>query len=146
MQKFRFRLDSVLRLRALRLSTERDKLVQTLAELEKIEKAIAALAAERAAAVEFVKTEPGTGTTELRALAAYLLTYEARVATLRKSLEVARVRTEDQRQRVIAADRDERLLIKLKDKRLTEWQAEADRELEILAQESWNSVHFDRNS
>jgi len=146
MQKFRFRLDSVLRLRAMRLSTERDRLGQTMAEMSRIEKAISALAAERAAAVEFVKNEPGAGNTELRALAAYLLAYDSRVAALTKSLEVARVRTEEQRQRVIAADRDERLLIKLKDKRRSEWQASADRELEILAQESWNSVHFDRDS
>jgi flagellar export protein FliJ len=146
MQKFRFRLDSVLRLRALRLSMERDKLGQAMAEMSRLEKAIAALAAERAAAVEFVKNEPGTGNTELRALAAYLLAYDSRVAALQKSLEVARVRCEEQRKRVIAADRDERLLIKLKDKRHTEWQAAADRELEILAQESWNSVHFERNS
>ena len=144
MQKFRFRLDSVLRLRTLRLSQEQDKLGRFMAEAQRLEKAVAGLEAERTAAIEFVKKEPGTGNTELQALAAYLLGYEGRTEKLKKSLETARLKVAEQRQRVIAADRDERLLLKLKEKRKTEWQAEADHELEILAQESWNSVHFDR--
>jgi flagellar export protein FliJ len=146
MQKFRFRLDSVLRLRTLRLATERDKLGKALAEMTRIEQAIAALAAERVAAIEFVKNEPGAGNTELRALSAFLLGYESRVAKLRATLEAARLRLAEQRQRVIAADRDERLLLKLKTKQRGDWQVAADHELEILAQESWNAVHFDRGS
>ena len=130
----------------MRLNSERDKLGRAIAEESKIEAAIAALAAERAAAIEFVKNEPGAGATELRTLSAYLLAYEARVAALQKSLEAARTRTSEQRQRVIAADRDERLLLKLKDKQRAAWQVEADHELEVLAQESWNSVHFDRDA
>jgi flagellar export protein FliJ len=145
MQKFRFRLDSVLRLRALRLSMEQDKLGKALAEATRLERAAGALAAERAAAIEFVKNEPRAGSTELRALSAYLLGYEARRVQLQKSLEVARVRVTEQRQRVVAADRDERLLLKLKEKQRTEWQVAADRELETLAQESWNAVHFNRD-
>jgi flagellar FliJ protein len=144
MQKFRFRLDSVLRLRALRLRIEREKLGQMLAEVVRLEQALEALAAERAAAIEFVKHEPETGNTELRALSAYLLGYESRVRKLQQSLEAARMRVVEQRQRVVKADRDERLLLKLKEKRRAEWQAEADHELDILAQESWNAVHFDR--
>lgn len=146
MQKFRFRLDSVLRLRSLRLATERDKLGQMLAETTRLEKAVEALAAERVAAIEFVKKEPGAGNTELRALSAYLLGYEGRRVQLQKALETARLRVVEQRQRVLAADRDERLLLKLKAKQRADWQVAADHELEILAQESWNAVHFDRNS
>jgi flagellar export protein FliJ len=144
MQKFHFRLDSVLRLRSLRLAIERDKLGKALAETKRLEQAIEALAAERLAAIEFVKNEPETGSTELRALAAYLLGYDPKVSELQKSLEKARLRETEQRQRVVGADRDERLLLKLKEKRRIEWQLAADRELEILAQESWNSVHFER--
>jgi flagellar export protein FliJ len=146
MRNFHFRLDSVLRLRSLRLANERDKLSRSLAEVTRLEQAIAALAAERTAAVEFVKNEPGVGNTEFRALSAYLLAYEPRLAALQKNLAVARLRAHEQRQRVLLADRDERLLLKLKDKQRSTWQAEADHELEILAQESWNSVHFDRES
>jgi flagellar export protein FliJ len=146
MQKFRFHLDSVLRLRSMRLTTEREKLGHALAEVARIESAISALAAERAAAVEFVKKESGAGTMELRMLAAYLLAYEARVAGLRKSLEVARVRAAEQRRRVVEADRDERLLLKLKQKQRAVWQEAANHELEVMAQESWNAVHFNRDS
>jgi len=146
MQKFRFRLDSVLRLRSIKLASERDKLSKALLAVSQAEQAIAALAAERAAAVAFVQNESGAGTTELRSLAAYLLGYNARLTQLQKSLEAARLRAAEQRQCVVAADRDERLLVKLKAKQRTEWQHEADKELEILAQESWNSVHFDRES
>ena len=146
MQKFRFRLDSVLRLRALRLSIERDKLGKAVAEVTRVEQMIAALSAERTAAIEFVKNEPGAGNTELRALSAFLLVYEGRVAKLQSTLQAARVRLAEQRQRVISADRDERLLIKLKAKQKADWQIGADHELEVLAQESWNSVHFNRDS
>jgi flagellar export protein FliJ len=144
MQKFRFRLDSVLRLRSIRLADERDKLSKALAAVTQAEQAISALAAERAAAKAFVQNEAGAGSTELRSLAAYLLGYENRVKQLNQSLEAARLRAAEQRQRVVAADRDERLLLKLKTKQRSEWQGEADKELEILAQESWNSVHFNR--
>jgi flagellar export protein FliJ len=144
MQKFRFRLDSVLRLRSQRLIAERDKLVRALAEVGRLEKAVEALAAERLAAKAFVQTEPGAGNTELRALAAYLQGYESRVSKLKQSLEAGRLRMAEQRGRVVAADRDERLLLKLKTKRRAEWQVAADHELETLAQESWNSVHFER--
>jgi flagellar export protein FliJ len=145
MQKFNFHLDSVLRLRSLQLAAEQEKLGQALREATRLEQAIAALATERGAAVEFVKNEPGAGTTELRALSAYLLGYEGRVAQLQKSLETARLRLAEQRQRVLAADREERLLLKLKAKQRMVWQAAVDRELEIMAQESWNAVHFDRD-
>jgi hypothetical protein len=120
----------------------REKLARALSEVIGAEKAIEALAAERAAAITFVQNEPATGTTELRALSAYLLGYEPRLIQLRRFLDAARLRVAEQRKQVVAADRDERLLLKLKATRRTEWQVDADRELEVLAQESWNAVHF----
>ena len=145
MQKFRFRLDSVLRLRALRLTMEREKLGRALAEVSAAKEAIDAIAVERAAAITFVQNEPGAGKTELSALSAYLLGYEGTVVKLRQSLEAARLRVAEQRNRVLAADRDERLLVKLKADQRAVWQVAADHELEVLAQESWNAVHFDRD-
>jgi flagellar export protein FliJ len=146
MQKFHFRLDTVLRLRSVRLAAEREKLSKALAENARIEEAIAALAAERKAAVEFVKVEKATGSSELRALSAYLLGHETRAQKLMAALEKARLNVAEQRRRVMAADRDERLLLKLKEKRRAEWQDAVDRELETLAQESWNAVHFEDRS
>jgi flagellar export protein FliJ len=146
MQKFRFRLDSVLKLRTMRLNAERDKLGKAVGEVARIERAIETLAEERAAATEFVKQDSATGATELRALSAYLLGYEVRLIQMQQSLEAAQDQLQQQRQKVVAADRDERLLIKLKAKQRAEWQVAADHELEILAQESWNSVHFGKDS
>jgi flagellar export protein FliJ len=146
MQKFRFRLDSVLRLRTLQLTVEREKLGCALGEATAAEQALTALAAERAAAVAFVQNETGTGTTELHALSDYLLGYEPNHNKLRISLEAARLRVTEQRKRVVAADRAERLLLKLKADRLAEWQLAADHELETLAQESWNAVHFNHDA
>ena len=146
MQKFRFRLDSVLRLRTLQLTVEREKLARALGEATAAEQALTALAAERAAAIAFVQNEAGTGTTELRALSGYLLGYETNQAKLRLTLEAARLRVTEQRKRVVAADRAERLLLKLKTDRLAEWQRAADHELETLAQESWNAVHFNHDA
>jgi len=146
MQKFRFRLDSVLRLRTLQLTVEREKLGRALNEVNIAEQSLTALAAERAAAVAFVQNEAGTGTTELRALSAYLLGYEANQTKLRSSLEAARLRAAELRKRVVAADRAERLLVKLKADRLAEWQRAADHELEELAQESWTAVHFNHDA
>jgi flagellar export protein FliJ len=145
MQKFNFRLESVLRLRSLRLTTERDKLGQLLAETVRFEREIEALAAERVAAIAFVQNEPGAGNTEVRALAAYLLGYKGRLVQLQRALETARRRVAEQRQLVIVADRDERLLVKLRAKQRADWQTAADHEMEITAQECWNAVHFDRN-
>lgn len=142
MQKFRFRLDSVLRLRSLRLTMAREKLALALSEVARAEQTIATLSAERATAITFVQNEPGAGATELRALSAYLLGHETRLTQLRRSLEAAHLRAAEQRRAVIAADRDERLLLKLKADRRAEWQVAADHELEVLAQESWNAVHF----
>jgi len=142
MQRFHFRLDSVLRLRAMRLAIERDKLRQSLAEAARLEQQIEDLAAERAASIAFVQNEPGTGSSELRSLSAYLLGYETRLAQSQEALEAARLRVVEQRQRAVAADRDERLLLKLKAQRRADWQVAADRELEALAQESWNAIHF----
>jgi flagellar export protein FliJ len=142
MRKFCFRLESVLRLRSMRLAIERDKLAQALAQSARLEQQIQDLAAERAAAIAFVQNEPGAGNSELRALSAYLLGYETRLAQSQEALEAARLRVVEQRQRTVTADRDERLLLKLKAQRRAEWQVAADRELEALAQESWNAVHF----
>ncbi len=145
MQKFRFRLDSVLHLRSIKLANEREKMSQALADVARCEQALAALIAERAEAIEFVKRQPGAGNTELRALSSYLLGYEKRLQQVKKALEAARVKAAEQRQRVIAADRDERLILKLKQKKLAEWQVAADHEMETLAQESWNALHFERD-
>jgi flagellar export protein FliJ len=141
MTKFQFRLASVLRLRELELALEREKLDQMLGERTRLERSLASVAEERAEAHAFVRTRPNAGSTEFRALSAFLLGSDAREAALRQSIQRLEEVLAGQRTRVLAADRNERLLLKLKDKKLAEWRAENDRELETLAQESWLSTH-----
>jgi len=141
MTKFQFRLDAVLRLRELELRVEREKLDQLLAERTRLERSLFSVAEERAEAHAFVRTRPDAGSTEFRALSAFLLGSDARAAALRGSIQRLEQGIAGQRARVLAADRNERLLLKLKDKKLAEWRADHDRELETLAQESWLSTH-----
>lgn len=141
MTKFQFRLDTVLRLRELELRLEREKLNQLLAERTRLERSLVSVAEERVEAHAFVRTCPSAGSTEFRALSAFLLGSDARAAALRGSIQRLEQAISEQRVRVLAADRKERLLLKLKDKRLAEWRAENDRELETLAQEAWLSTH-----
>ena len=140
MTKFQFRLASVLRLRQMELRMERQKLDQLLAERARLERSLASVAEERAEAHAFVRAHPA-GTTELRALSAFLLGSDARAAALRQSIQRQEEAIDGQRARVLVADRNERLLLKLRDKKLAAWRAEHDRELETLAQESWLSTH-----
>ena len=102
---------------------------------------MASVAEERVEAHAFVRTRPDAGSNDLRALSAFLLGSDARAAALRGSIERIDQTIARQRARVLVADRNERLLLKLREKRLAEWSAEQDRELETLAQESWLSTH-----
>jgi hypothetical protein len=140
MTKFHFRLASVLRLREMQLAVEEEKLQILLHDIAQKERALAATAEERASAVDFVQKQTDTGHAELRALSAFLLGTSARAAQLRDSIERAKSLAAEQRQRVTAAQRNERLLLKLKEAKLAEWQAQYDRELEIVAQETWTAV------
>jgi flagellar export protein FliJ len=144
-KKFSFRLDSVLRLRELQLAAEKERYQRVLSELTRLEQTLAAMAGERAEALNFVRNQPAAGNVELRSLSAFLLGADARATNLRKSIERNRILLEEHRQRVIAAERSERLLIKLKEARLAEWRLESNRELEALAQEAWNAAQRFRN-
>jgi flagellar export protein FliJ len=138
MQKFSFRLASVLRLREVQLAVEREKLQRLLSEAARLEQSLASLAEERKEALVFVQNDPdASGFNGMRALSAFLLGSEARAITLRETLRHTQNLAAEQRQRVIAADRNERLLLKLKEKKFAEWRRQHDLELEAVAQECW---------
>jgi flagellar export protein FliJ len=140
MTKFHFRLASVLRLREIQLAVEEERLQILLAELTRMEHSLAAMSEERRAALAFVQKQTAVGHAELRALSAFLLGTGARAAQLREAIQQTKSMAAEQRQRVTLAQRNERLLLKLKDAKLSEWQAQYDRELETVAQETWRAV------
>jgi flagellar export protein FliJ len=140
MQKFRFRLDSILRLREMQLEREEGTLQQMLAERARLEQSCAANAEERRQALAFVQNQPGATNTDLRALSAFLLGSQARAASLGQAILDTNEHTARQRQRVLAAERNHRLLIKLKERKHATWQHAANLELEMLAQDAWQSA------
>jgi flagellar biosynthesis chaperone FliJ len=140
MTKFNFRLASVLRLREMQLAAEEEKLQLILSELARKERLLAAMSEERSGAIDFVQRQTRIGSTELRALSAFLLGTGARATQLREAIQQIKSIASEQRQRVIAAQRNERLLVKLRDAKLSEWQAQYDHELDVVAQETWTAV------
>ncbi|MGH9581583.1 MAG: flagellar export protein FliJ [Bryobacteraceae bacterium] len=143
MKQFQFRLDSVLRLREVRLEAERRILRQIVAEQQRLGLELERLGRERANAGHFLQQAPGgIGAVELRAFSGFLLGLRARGTAIHERMETAAKVAVEQQQRVLAAERDARLLAKMRERKLAEWRRELDRELETVAQEAWNSAHF----
>jgi flagellar export protein FliJ len=147
MKRFEFGLDSVLRLREIRLDAERRKLGQVTAEQDRLRRELVGLSQERVNAGDFLHRIPGgAGALELRAFSGFLLGCRARAALVRDRIEALERAILNQRQRVIAAEREVRLLEKLKDKKLQEWRRACDQELETVAQETWLAARFREKS
>ncbi len=141
MQKFTFRLDTALRLRKLRADAETAKLQELFNHKRRFEILLSALQQERADASASIQQAPHTGAGDLRALSAFTLGLEARARTLREAIARNEVQTAEQKKRVIRAQQDELSLKKLREKRHSEWMAEAEREIENTAQELWLCSH-----
>ena len=142
MKRFRFPLDSVLRWREMTLEQEEAKLQRLFIEEQRITLAIDRTHAEGAAAEQAIREQREMVSTDLRSLAAFRLHVEERrkALTQRKAQQAALI--EQQRRAVLEAERRFQLLVKLKDRRASEWQYEAGRETETFAQEAflgrWN--------
>jgi flagellar export protein FliJ len=140
MKKFEFRLASVLRLRETRLAAEKIKLQELLAERERLQKSLDSYEKEQKEALAWVQNTQDANSADLRALSAFLLGSKARRTTAQQALESCALDIQEQRVRLMQAERNQKLLLKLKDKRLASWQYDADRELELIAQEAWQSA------
>lgn len=140
MKKFEFRLASVLRLRETELSIEKNKLQQLFAERAKLEKNLASINRERQESAAWLQQTSSPTSADLRALSAFLLGSKAREATLQQAIESCNADIAEQQQRALRAERNNKLLLKLKSKKRAEWQREFDHELEIVAQEAWQSA------
>ncbi len=141
MQKFTFRLDTVLRLRKLKADAETAKLQELLNHKRRFEKLLAGLQAERAEASASIRQSETPGAGDLRALSAFILGLEARARTLREAIARNEMQTMEQKKRVVRAQQDELSLKKLREKRHAEWMLEAEREIENTAQELWLFSH-----
>ncbi|HTP87648.1 MAG TPA: hypothetical protein VMJ34_11885 [Bryobacteraceae bacterium] len=137
MKRFHFPLDSVLRWRETILEQEEEKLQRLFLEDRRIAAAIEQTHSEGVAAEQSVREKREIVSTDLRSLASYRLFLEQ----TRQNLTHRRARhatlIEQQRQAVLEAERRYQLLLKLKGRRLSEWQYEAGRETETFAQEAF---------
>ena len=133
MKRFHFRLESVLRWRLLQLELEEEKLQERFAELRALEQRREKLEAGK---VEAERTVLGARTVPAEELAA-LDAHRRWVASQREQLARAvldcQKRIEEQRGRVRKAEQNVKLLEKLKERRLAQWSAAADKEYQALA-------------
>jgi hypothetical protein len=136
MQRFRFRLKNVLEWRTLQLEIEESKLQGLFAERRRREDEIAGLGEQRRNADRLLGFDTVEGQ-ELAALDAHRHALVRTAARLRTAAQDCERRIAAQQVKVLEAERRVRLLDRLKERRLAEWQLEADREQETMASETF---------
>lgn len=148
MKRFRYPLESLMRLKKARLDSELAKIEQFAGAIAQIEQRRLALHKESQSASLAVSSSASVAGWQLGALSRfhrYALDEDRRLVEARlKSQE----RLEAQRQVVVEAHKQVRILEVLKEKRLAGWRAEADKEQEQLVSEivitQWNTRRKDK--
>jgi flagellar export protein FliJ len=142
MKKFNFRLSGALRVRETQLEAERVRLHRLFNEKQQLENSLRALADSRVEATTFVQQAPELVNTDLRALSAFMIGTQYRSSAIQDAMNRLDARIREQQRKVTDAERKVRLLEKVRERKLIEWQAQADHELEIIAEEAWNSARY----
>ncbi|HVX66552.1 MAG TPA: hypothetical protein VHA11_08120 [Bryobacteraceae bacterium] len=136
MQRFRFRLASVLKWRGLQLELEQSKLETLFAERNRCQAELARLEACRSEA-DRILTGPSIDSQQLAALDSHRAALKRSREKTRSSEADCERRIATQRAAVAEAERRVRLLERLQQRRREEWDLEAARELETLASETF---------
>jgi flagellar export protein FliJ len=137
MKRFEFRLQKVLEWREKQLELEDARFKQQAAGIATLDQARAGLESAGLQAEMHLRSSASVSGQDLSALAGF------RQHILVRSREIATQRAEAQKQLdaqqkvMLEARRRCRLLGRLKERRLSEWQAACDREVEALASESF---------
>jgi len=135
--RFQFRLQTVLEWREKQLELEESRFRQRMAEIADLDRARdSLLAAEREAEIELRQSASISGQ-DLMALTGYRRWVAARARKLAADRAEAQKRLAAQETAMLEARRRCRLLERLKERRLAEWEAARDRELDALASESY---------
>lgn len=137
MKRFRFRLESVLKWRALQLELEEARLQDLFAELRKLGARREALAAGRAGSERAVLTLAVIEAQQLQALDAHRRWVTAERERLARQESACTARIASQRERVRKAEQNLRLFEKVKQRRLADWSRGLDKEYETLAAEGF---------
>ena len=137
MKTFHFPLQKALEWRRVELELEEARFKQQSVELTELDRRRAEIEASGIRAEIQVREWSPVAGSDLSALGAYRLRVKSEEATLaRRSEECAR-KLAEQRKQVLEARRRCRLLERLKDRRLAEWNAARDHEIEEVAAESY---------
>ena len=137
MTPFRFRLEKVLQIRRMELDREEATLRQHTLAVSELEKRQAQLDQAAAQAEVEVRAQAELAGSDLAALASFRHYLAGQTTQLAKQIREARERAAAQQKILLEARRRCELLERLKQKRLAEWRAAADHELEQLAAESY---------
>ena len=136
MQRFRFRLANVLGWRILQLEIEEGKLEALFSERRRRQEEITGIGEQRRNADRLLRSDSVEGQ-QLAALDVHRHALVRLAARLRTQAEDCDRRIAAQQLKVLEAERRVQLLDRLKERRLSEWQLEADREQETLASETF---------
>jgi hypothetical protein len=139
MTAFQFRLEKVLAWRRTQLEVEDAKLRRQIAALAELDRARAELEATAIRSEVQVRDWNPLAGQDLAALSNFHLHIRNREKDLAERRRDAVQQLDAQQQALLVARRRCRLLERLEQRRLTEWQAAADREVEQLAAESYLS-------
>ncbi len=135
MRRFEFSLEHSLNWRRLRADVERAKLEQLFAELRFLGLRKQALDQEDLVAQNEVRNQDVVRATQLFALDSFSRHCNKRASNLEgRRVEIFR-QVAEQQVRVMSAQRDYDMLLKVKSRKMSEWQVEFDREQEELASE-----------
>ena len=139
MKKFQFSLSAALKLRESQLQVERIKLQKLFAEEQSLTNAIDRLVADRRDAASFIYGQASVNAEDLRTLSCFSVGADARAIFLREQLARHAKSIQEQKARLMQAERRVKLLGKLRNRKFEAWTEEANREIEVAAQESWLS-------
>jgi flagellar export protein FliJ len=137
MTRFHFRLQRVLEWREKQLELEEARYKQQAAEIVVLDQARAELESTRLRAETGLRASTALSGYDLSALSGFRLCVQARSLKLAARRGEAQKRLESQQAAMLEARRRCRLLEHLKSRRLSEWEAARDKELDELASESY---------
>ena len=137
MKSFRFPLEKALELRRTQLELEETKHKRQIAAVAAIDRRKAEIEASGIRAEVEVRQWTPIDSGDLAALGNYRLKVKAEEAALARHRADAAQKLAAQHKEMLEARRRCRLLERLKERRLTEWTAERDKELDEVAAESY---------
>jgi flagellar export protein FliJ len=142
MAQFRFALDKILRWRSIEVANEEAKLQRLIQERNRIDAMLNRITGERSGLTRSISGLESLQGADFRAMAAYSLRLRQTVEKLKEGRSRIEHGLAAQQKKYADAKRRVRLMEQLKERRIERWKYEEDRQLEIMAAESflagWN--------